>query len=272
MDYFKKILEKLKINKNKEDQRFSNLYKMKIMREIELSSPFISDFKLKEENFNEEKIREQLQKIIPEKDHNLIDSIINDKKYYFPNNLTHENGVFRDIDKGNLLDVVNGKKDGFKIPEHIFKTGVTKGLSTMSHNHINGLVIPSKKDMLAIVSYQSKYNPIYSPNKTGFLTNNNVMKNERNWKKITAKYNNLIDNKNLEIEKLYPKKTANIKSNCSGDELKSKLEEDLYRPYFAKNQDNISKEVNKMFKENGFDLKLYIYYKKELMISDNYAK
>jgi len=41
------------------------------------------------------------------------------------------------------------------------------------------------------------------------------------------------------------------------------VKDSLYRTYFAKNQDNIIKEINNMFKKNGFDLKLYILQKRK---------
>jgi len=256
MDYFKKILKKLKINKNKNNQRLSNL--SKIMKENELSSPFSSDFKLKEENFNEKKIKEQLQKIISEKDHHLIDYIIKDKEKYFPNNLKSEVGVFRDKINGNLLAVAYEKNNELKIPKHVIDIGFNNGLSIISHNHTNGLTIPSIKDINSVCMYQSNYNPIYSPNKISLLINISFEKNQNNCKEITNNYNKFLEDKKHEIQRLYAYETKKLKDNYTDKTLDKKLNNDLYRPYFSKNQEIIAKEVNQMFKENNIGLKLYI--------------
>jgi len=239
----------------------------------ELESPFPSDESAAETNFDEEKVRKHLTIILPEKDHHLIDHIINDKKYYYPNNLTIEKGIFRENGKGDLLDVVTGTKEGFTIHNHIKEIGTKNGLSTLGHNHINGLIMPSPdKDIFYLNLLKSRYSPIYSPNKTGLLVNSNPSKNQINIKKIDAKYNEFFDSKKHEIEKLYPEKVKNLKDKFSGNELDKRLADDLYMSYFGKNQVSIIKEINAMFKKNNFDLKLYIYYEKESNYDDYYVK
>jgi len=223
----------------------------------ELESPFPSDQSTAETNFDEEKIRKQLEKIIPKKDYPLIDHIINDKQNYYHNSLKNEVGVFRG-NKGNLLQVVHGDENGIKIPKYIVDIGFKDGVSIMAHNHTNGLIIPSQKDIASILLYQSNYNPAYSPNKTGLLVNINVSKNKENWEKIFNKYDKFIKDKELQIQKLYLDEIKKIKNNYTCKDLNKKLDDDIHRPYFVKNQVNIVKEINNMFKENNFELKLYI--------------
>jgi len=250
-----KELKMKKPKENKENKKFSNSSKMN--KENELSSPFGTNFKLKKVNFDEKKIRESLEEILDEKDQEIIDMIIEDKQY-FPDNLTNEVGVFRDI-KGNILEVFYGEKEGFNIPLHIMGTGAKKGLSIMSHNHANGLVIPSpEKDIVAMIFLKSKYCPTYSPNKTGLLVNSDVLKNKINWEEISNKYNKFFEDKKVEIQKLYTNETKKIKDNYTCKLLDKKLDDDLYRPYFVKNQDQIAKKINNMFKRNNFDLRFYI--------------
>ena len=244
--------------REKYERKSLKMKNLKENKENQLKSPFDSMFKSKEGNFDKEKIREYLKEIIPEKDYYIIDYIINDKKHFYPNDLTYERGIFRISGYVEFLKVVNGTKEGINVSKYLKEMGLNYGFIIMSHNHINGLIIPSKKDMISMISYKSNYSPIYSPDKTGFLVNNNVVKNQNNWENISNKYNNFIDNKKLEIEKLNPEKTAKIKSNYSETELKDKLENDLYRPYFTNNQKNITKEINIMFKVNNIGLKLYI--------------
>jgi len=238
------------------DKKSDNL-KAPGKQKTNLSSPFGTDKVTEKANFNEEKIRKQLKKIIPKEDYYLIDYIINDKEKFFPNSLTNEVGVFR-YGGGKLLAIIHGKKDGFSISNYIIKIAVKDGMEVMSHNHINGLIIPSEKDIATLPLLQSKYNPIYSPDKMGLLINNNVSLNKNNKELIFNKYAKFMRDKELEIEKLYPEKASYIRSNFSGEELKDKLKKDLYRSYFAKNQESSAKEINKMFKENNFELKLYI--------------
>jgi len=236
----------------------SSKIRLEKTQDIIISSPFPTDEATSEENFDEKQVKKQLCSIIPIKDHHFIDHIINDKNNYYPNNLTIEKGIFRDTDKGMFLGVVNGTKDGFNIPKYVIDIGANNGLSIMSHNHINGLVIPSTKDMIWIPSLQSKYNPIYSPNKTGILVNSDVSLNNSIKEEIFNEYNEFMNEKEILIQKLYPEKTKILKDNYSGQKLKEKLKDDLYRPYFTKNHTSIAKEINKMFKENKFKLKLYI--------------
>jgi len=223
----------------------------------ELESPFPSDETTDESNFNEENVRKQLMSIMPEKDHYLINHIINDKKYYYSNNLTIEKGLFRD-NNSNFLGVFDGEKKNFNIPSHIMRIAKNNGLSIMSHNHINGLVIPSQKDIFAFVSHKSNYSLLYSPNKIGLLVNNYSIKNKKSRYEIFNRYDKFMKDKEISIQKLYPEKTKILKEKYNKDKLRNKLENDLYRPYFTKNQENIAKEINSMFKENSFDLKLYI--------------
>jgi len=257
MDYLKKKLKKVNVknNENVENKKFS--ISSKIRKENNLSSPFATHFKSKEENFNEKKIRRRLEEIIPERDYYLIDHIIKDKRYYFHNSLNGEVGVFRD-NMGNLLQLVHGGKKGFTIPNYIMEIGTKNGLNIVSHNHINGLVIPSSKDIGSITLVKGKYNIIYSPNKTSLLFNSDISKNKLDKLRIVNKYDNFIKDKEFEIQKLYPEKTVKIKSSYGDNELDKKLNDDLYRSHFAKNQENIAKEINRLFKKNDFDLKLYI--------------
>lgn len=253
----KNALKKLKVGNlrnEKENQRFPKL--SEITEENELASPFDTDLVTAEINFDDEKIREKLKEILPEKDHHLIKKIIDDKKI-FSNDLNYEKGVFRDKE-GNLLEVFNGEKGGFDVPLHIIDTGAKDGLSIMSHNHMNGLVIPSLKDIKTVNLVQSKYNPIYSPNKTGLLINNNVSENKDIRREIANKYDRFLEDKKLEIQKLYPDKAKKIKDKFSGTHLEKKLDDELHRPYYVKNQNQIVKEINSIFKENNFDIKLYI--------------
>jgi len=222
-----------------------------------LASPFDAYRNSAKINFDEKEIKKILKEIIHENDHYLICHIIKDKQKHHPNSLKNEIGVFRDTN-GDLLQVVYGGEKGFKIPKHIMDIGANEGLSILSHNHLNGVVIPSLKDIKAITSYQSNYSPIYSPNKISLLVNYNVSKNKEIRREISNKYNKFIKNKEIEIQKLYPEKIVNIKSEYTGNELDKKLKDDYYRPYFAKHQENITKEINAMFKENDFALKLYI--------------
>lgn len=217
-----------------------------------ISSPFSADSISTANNFDEEKLKE----ILPEHDQYLIDNIIISKKYYFPNDLKIEKGVFRD-NQGNLLQLLSGKKEGFNIPKYIMDIGVKEGLIIVSHNHINGLVIPSLKDIRTLILAQSKYNFIYSPNKTGLFVNENVSKNEINKNEISNKYEEFISNTKLKIEKLYPDYVKRIKSNYRSEKLEKRLD-DLYRSYYVQNQEKIAKEINILFKNNKHSLKLYI--------------
>ena len=140
-----------------------------------LASPFDVHINATKVNFNEKGIEKRLEKIMPEKDHYLIGYIIKDKENYYSSNLTNEIGVFRD-NNVNLLQVVHGDKEGFKIPKYIKKIGIKDGLNILSHNHTNGLVIPPQTDIGSMTLLQSKYSPIYSPNKIGLLFNKNLSK------------------------------------------------------------------------------------------------
>ena len=227
-----------------------------LKKENKLLSPFSTDFKEKKRIFDEEKIRKSLEKIMPEKDYHLIDYVINDKRYYFPNDLKIERGVFRE-NNGNLLEIVNGNEKGFDIPSNIVYIGTKTGLSMVSHNHLNGIPIPSKLDIASLPSLQSQYNPIYSPNKNGLLVNTNLVKNQENWKEISNKYNIFINNTNKKIEIIFPEEAIRIRNQYGKDMLQEKLN-DFYRPYYIENQDKIVENINCMFKDNGFQLKLYI--------------
>ena len=143
------------------------------------------------------------------------------------------------------------------IYNHIIKVGTKNGLSIVSHNHINGIVIPSLRDIRALILVQSKYSPIYSPNKTGLLVNTNVSENKDNRARIFNKYKKFIYDKNAKIEKLYPEETKRIRDNYRDKELEKRLN-DLYRPYYVKNQEKIASEINTVFKENNYGMKLYI--------------
>lgn len=48
-----------------------------------------------------------------------------------------------------------------------------------------------------------------------------------------------------------------MRSNYFGEKLDYQLDK-LYRSYYVNNQEKIVKNINKMFKVNNFDLKLYI--------------
>ena len=165
--------------------------------------------------------------------------------------------MFRD-NKGNLLQVVHGDENGIKIPKYIVDIGLKDGVIIMAHNHTNGLIIPSQKDITSILLYQSNYNPAYSPNKTGLLVNINVSKNKENWEKIFNKYDKFIKDKELQIQKLYLDEIKKIKNNYTDKDLNKKLDEDIHRPYFVKNQVNIVKENNNMFKENNETVNLLV--------------
>jgi len=223
-----------------------------------MSTPFSSGFNSIISSFNENEIRKSLEQIIPKRDHHLIDHIINDKKHYYPNNLTHERGIFRAVNNGDLLGVANGIGDVIYLPKNLIKTGVSDGFSIMSHNHRNGLIIPSEKDFISMISYKSHYSPIYTPDKTGLLVNTNSSMNQKNWKNISDKYNDFMKDKKNYIEELYPEKAKILRNKYEGKDLDKKLEDVLYRPYFTKNQESITKEINNMFKEKGFNLNLYI--------------
>lgn len=221
-----------------------------------LFTPFSSDFIPSTPNFNKEKIKEKLLDLLPEKDHKFISHIINDKKYYFPDNLTIERGVFRD-NNGNLLGLVVGDKKGFTLPSDIMSTGINHGFGIMSHNHVNGLVIPSKKDISTMILLQSYYSPIYSPDKSGLLVNNNVIENKKNWELISNKYIKFHEKIESKIERMNYKKTKKIRNTFKKNLLEEKLG-DLYRPYYVKNQYKIIGEINTLFRDNSFDLKFYI--------------
>lgn len=111
----------LKPQKNS-DKPLSNNYNnnspIEFKKEIDnkISSPFSTDSISTTHNFDEEKIREKLQEILPTKNQHLLDKIIKDKKYYFPNDLKVEKGVFRD-NEGNLIQVVYGNEKGFISPQ-----------------------------------------------------------------------------------------------------------------------------------------------------------
>jgi len=242
---------------NKKDMKNNPKIRNKKISKIRISSPFSNDFTLRADKFDVKKIRKKIKEIIPEKDYHLIDKIITDKSL-FPNNLTYEKGVFRD-NAGNLLQLVYGGEEDFKIPKNILDIGSTYGLGIMSHNHMNGLVIPSPdKDIPSLIFVKSKYSPIYSPIKTGLLVNIDVSKNKKRWREIFNKYDKFFEDKKLEIQNLYPNETKKIRDSYIGEALDKKLDDDLHRPYFVNNQEEIVKEINSMFKENDFDLKLYI--------------
>jgi hypothetical protein len=84
-----------------------------------------------------------------------------------------------------------------------------------------------------------------------------VSKSKDSREAISNKYKQYIDTTNANIEKMYPDDAKRIRSNYSGDDLDKKLS-DLYRHYYVKNQEKVAKEINTLFKENNFDLKLYI--------------
>ncbi|MCL2687139.1 MAG: hypothetical protein FWE58_01215 [Methanobrevibacter sp.] len=68
-----------------------------------------------------------------------------------------------------------------------------------------------------------------------------------------------MKDKQIEIQSLYPDKTKKIIAKFPEKKLREKkLGNELYRPYFSKNQKQIVKEINIMFKENNFDLKFYM--------------
>lgn len=90
--------------------------------------------------------------------------------------MTYEKRIFRD-NNVNLLELSSDEKEGFNMPNYIMDIKIKDGLSIISHNHTNGLVILSLKDISVIKLVKSKYNPIYSPNKTSVLVNENLLKN-----------------------------------------------------------------------------------------------
>jgi len=223
----------------------------------ELQSPFDSHPRNTETNFNEKEIKKRLKQIIPKKDHKFINHFINDKKYYFQNDLKVEKGVFRD-NNSYLIGLVKGDEKGFNIPYEIKKRGIGEGLGSLTHNHPNGLIIPSLKDLKSMLIYRSKYNIIYSHDKNGLLINSDVLKNKENWKKISNIYDKFLEDTKTRIEKIYPKESKKIKTQYLGDELNNQLDK-IYRQYSVNNQEKIVKEINFMFKDNDFNLKIYIF-------------
>ena len=135
--------------------------------------------------------------------------------------------------------------------------GTSEGLSILSHNHLNGLVIPSLKDIVSITSLQSKYSPIYSPNKTGLLINTNISKNQKNRSEISNSYYRFLEDTNSKVEKLHSEEVRKIRKNYNSKCVDNQLDK-LYRFYYIKNQEQIAKEINILFKLKNFNLKLYI--------------
>lgn len=68
--------------------------------------------------------------------------------------------------------------------------------------------------------------------------------------------NNLYE-RNIKIEKLYTKDVKKIKEKYE-DETLEKMLENIYRLYYVKNQWQISKKIDILFKKNKYYLKLYI--------------
>ena len=87
------------------------------------------------------------------------------------------------------------------------------------------------------------------------MINRNVSKNSIHRDEISKKYDNLLKSKNDKIEKSHIEDAKRIRSNFKGEKLEDKLN-NLFRPYYIKNQEKIVKKINKMFKDNDYDMKL----------------